>query len=161
MAHGDSKIIVIGCGKRLSGDDSAALEVLSRLHDVPDLGCELRTYEEGCPLGFLAEIPADALVVFIDSVRSKAEPGTIHCQKLPSKPVAPGHLGPVSRHIVDIEGEIAVAQKLHGASPRLFLLAIEVDNCAPGPELSSKVMRAVEEIVNNFPRYRKLAHELA
>jgi len=69
MAHGDSKIIVIGCGKRLSGDDSAALEVLSRLHDVPDLGCELRTYEEGCPLGFLAEIPADALVVFIDSVR--------------------------------------------------------------------------------------------
>jgi len=158
MSEGEPKLIVIGCGKQGAGDHGAALEVIIRLRAMPDLGCELRTCEEGCPPGFLAEIPPDTLVIFIDALQTSTEAGTIHCLRLPSTLAHPRHLESGS---YNLRQEIDLARERNGRVPRMCLLGIEVTNNMSGSELSEKVRKAVDEIVLNFPRYRKLAQGLA
>jgi len=157
MPQDNLSIFVIGCGLRNVGDDAVGLQVVSELQRVPDLGFELRALEGDRPQGFLAEFPADALVIFVDSMRTDAAPGTIHCMRLPSKTARPRHLD--SEETKSLQSELDHITKRGAAVPRMFLIGVEIAE-ESGPGLSEKVQKSVEEVVGNFQRYLKLARDL-
>jgi hydrogenase maturation protease len=153
-------LLAIGIGSRSAGDDSVGLYIIDLLRQCPDLGCDLRAYEGGCPPGFLAEIPADTIIVFIDAVQTKADPGTICCIKLPSKFIACRHLDVATRTGVTLDQEIETARTRDGARRRMFLLGIQVLDTSPGSEMTPKVRAAADDVVRNFQRYLKLASDM-
>lgn len=153
--------IVIGCGSGQTGDDAAGLEVVAALAHPPQLGFEVRRYEDGWPAGFLAELPAEALVIFVAAVHSNAFPGTICCLKLPSKTVSSRHLQSRGEDPFSLDRELQLARKHNGSAPRTFLVGIETTSGDSEDESSERVRVAVAEIVRNFPRYLKLAREMA
>jgi len=160
MANSSHSIVVVGIGKSQAGDDAVGLTIVDGLRKCPDLGCEVRACEGGCPPGFLAEIPADTMIIFFDAVQAGRDPGTICCVKLPSKTIQSRHLEAMSTHGFGLEREMELARNLNGALPRMFLVGIQVENCDPASELSAKVKAAAEEIIREFPRYKKLAADL-
>ncbi len=161
MNSGPHKTIVIGCGHRFAADDAAGLYVVDALRQQPDLECEIREFETDCSPGFLADIPPDSLVIFIDAVQSGALPGTICCMKLPSKSVKWRHLQDLTTHGIGLAHELELARRIHGSAPRMFLLGIEAADCRPGIEMTPRVKTAVDEIVRTFQRYLQLASDIA
>ena len=159
MDQQNPRIIVIGCGTTGAGDDAVAIEVIAELRKIDDAGCEFLAYEGSCPAGFLSEFPPDALVVFIDSVHKQKNPGSVHCLKLPSRSSRMRHLQ--SEGTDRLQEEIERATQRNGAAPKMFLLGVEVSETIPGTGLSERARKAVLELVSNFPRYRKLAKDLA
>ncbi len=160
MTSGPYKTIVIGCGNRFAGDDAAGLHVIDALRQLPALNFEIREFQTDCCPGFLADIPPDSLVIFIDAVQSSALPGTICCMKLPSKSVKWRHLQDLTTHGIGLAHELELARRLHGSAPRMFLLGIEAADCRPGIEMTTRVKTAVDEIAGNFQRYLQLASDI-
>jgi Ni,Fe-hydrogenase maturation factor len=134
--------------------------VIEGLSDLPVSGYELRAYHGGWPAGFLSDIPADTLVIFVSTVQSNAAPGTICCLKLPSKSVQCRHLRSQGVQAFTLEDEIRLARKAHGRAPKTFLVGIE-GALYKGAEMSERVRAGVDEIIRNFARYLKLANDLA
>jgi hydrogenase maturation protease len=139
--------IVIGCGRRLSGDDALGLAVAEELAKLPHPNFEVFTIEQGSTPEFLHSVSASNLLVVIDSVESSAAPGTFHCVKLPSAVAKPRHFSMPTR-----------AAAL--SSPKIFLIGIAIAETTPGQGLSPKVRLAVDQLVKDFARYRKLAEDL-
>src|SRR3954471_23231185 len=83
MATQPTRIIVVGCGNRLASDAAAGLEVAALLRRTPGHICEVREIASVSP-AFLAELPLDAIVIFVDAVSSAARPGTIRAIRLTS-----------------------------------------------------------------------------
>ncbi len=163
MTDSVPKAIVIGCGSHFTADDAAGLQVLETLKaGSPVEGCEYRSYDGGWPPGFIAEIPVDTVILFIAAAQRGAAPGTICCVKLPSKSVHCDHLQSKGPEPITLEDELQLARKANGAAPRVFLVGIDsAQHRGAGTGLSERVQAAVDEIVRNFPRYLKLAYDLA
>ncbi len=156
MAQDDLRVIVIGLGVPNAGDDAVGLRTISALRNLPDVGCEPHAIEGDVPPGFLGDVPPNSLVVIIDSIQSKSLPGTVHCLKLPSKSTFPRHLGEQSSLL---HSEIE-RLKQQGSVPKLFLVGVEIGEVTSGKELSEPVRKALDEILRNFARYKKLARDL-
>jgi hydrogenase maturation protease len=143
------RTLVVGCGDRFAHDDAAGLIVVDELRKRSDLECELRTVEAGVPSTIVEEVTRAKLLVVLDSVESSGPAGTFHCVRLPSASVKP-------RHPLFPAGTIQSSS----AGPKTFLIGIAAADCTPGPGLSPKVQIAVDQLVQDFPRYLKLAQEL-
>jgi len=152
--------LVLGCGVRAAGDDAAGLRVIEGLSNPPVTGAELHTCEDGWPADFFADIGPEALLIFIAAVHNNAAPGTICCLKVPSKSLQCRHLHRQGEPEFTLEHELQLARKTHEKAPRTFLVGIE-GLSYQGDELSERVRAGVDDIIRNFPRYLKLANDLA
>jgi hydrogenase maturation protease len=140
---------VVGCGNAWAGDDSAGLEVVRRLRERDDCGCELlERPQAGVEL---MEVLRDAeVVLFVDAVSSGAPAGTLHLVPLPSASIVPRTLGAISSHGWGLGEAMCLMVSLRQPMPRLALLGVEIAAALPGAPRSAAVESAIQAIVERF-----------
>ncbi len=160
------RLLVIGCGNPLAGDDSAGVEILRRLRAREDCECELRAMPEA-GVELLESLEEAEVILFLDAVSSGAPPGTLHLVPLPWAGIEPRALGALSSHGWGLAETLALAQALGrrapfrtetGRAPRLVLLGVEIARVSIGAERSAAVEEAIEVVVKNFSRLLSLVN---
>jgi hydrogenase maturation protease len=151
----DRRLLIVGCGNPDAGDDSAGLEIVRRLSELRDCGCELRA-ESAPGVGLLDIFALGEVILFADAVSSGGIPGTLYLTSLPSKEVEPRALGALSSHGWGLSEAVNLAGALGHTVPRLFLLGIEAGTLAQGSPRSLAVEQAVKLVVETISDLRFL-----
>jgi len=151
----DNRILILGCGNPMAGDDSAGIEVVRRLGELGDCGCDLRA-ETAPGVELLDVFPLADVIVFVDAVTSGGVPGSLYLTSLPSKGLEPRVLGSLSGHGWGLVETLELAQALGRTVPRLFLLGIEAGTVAQGAPCSPAVEKAVALVVERISELRSL-----
>ncbi len=149
------RLLIVGCGNPMAGDDGAGIEIVRRLSDLGGCGCDLRT-ETAPGVGMLEVFSLADVVLFVDAVTSGGVPGTLFLTSLPSKELEPRALGSLSNHGWGLVEVLELAQVLGRTIPRLFLLGIEVGTVAQGALRSAAVEQAIALAVERFPHLKSL-----
>jgi hydrogenase maturation protease len=151
----DNRILIVGCGNPAAGDDSAGLEIVRRLSERGDSGCDLRA-ETAPGVELLDVFPLADVILFVDAVTSGGVPGTLYLTSLPSKELEPRALGSLSSHGWGLAEVLKLAQALGRTVPRLYLLGIEAGTVAQGAPRSAAVEQAVALVVERISELRFL-----
>jgi hydrogenase maturation protease len=149
------RLLIVGCGNPAAGDDSAGIEIVRRLSELGDCGCDLRA-ETPPDVGLLNFFPLAEVILFVDAVSSGRAPGTLYLTSLPSKELEGRALGALSSHGWGLAEALELAHALGRAVPRLFLLGIEVGTVAQGAGRSTAVEQAVGLVVERISDLRSL-----
>jgi len=147
------KVLIIGCGNPLRGDDGLAwqaLEQLKQLEQYPGLGTvEMISCHQFTPE--LAEPVSSAdRVIFIDA-RVGETPGRVELNKV--EPEAPAHS--VFSHRLDPRALLDCAEKLYGKRPEAFTASVVGESFNYGRELSGTVRASLAILL---PRVLRLAY---
>lgn len=141
-------LLVMGLGNPLMSDDGAGLELLKLVMEKAALTGDFSDqiiFEDGGTLGMslLPSIEDAEVVVFLDAVRTGAEPGTV---VLREKHELPGHYSRViSPHQIGLR-EVSGAAQLRGTLPdKMYLVGIEVETVEFVKAMSPAVLQAVPE----------------
>jgi len=165
------RLLVVGCGNLLAGDDGAGVEVVERLVEAGVEGCQLCLMPSG-GVDLLEMFPSADVILFVDAVTSGAPAGTLHLIPLPAAEVAARAPGPVSGGDEDIAATAVVPRAVgslssHGLGlletfelartlgrhlPRVILLGVEIGEVTPGAPRTPAVDRALTTIVRGFSR---------
>ena len=149
------RLLIVGCGNPAAGDDSAGLEVVRRLSELGDCGCDLRA--ETAPGVELLDIFSLAdVILFVDAVTSGGIPGTLFLTSLPSKELEPRALGALSSHGWGLYQTLELARALGRSVPRLFLLGIEAGTVTQGASRSPAVEQAIALVVERISDLKSL-----
>lgn len=138
-------LCVIGIGSP-HGDDQVgwrAAEWLSGM-GLPLSGCTVLTSAVGLE-AILAALAAAEAVIFIDAVRSGAQPGTLHRFTLMDLP-APAAKG-LSSHALDPAQALDLTEALYGRRPACIIYGAEAACTEPGAPFSAAVEAALPELV--------------
>jgi len=149
------RVLIVGCGNPDAGDDSAGLEVVRRLGELGDCGCDLRA-ESAPGVQLLEVLPLAEVILFVDAVTSGAPPGTLYFTSLPSKELESKALGSLSSHGWGLAEVLTLAQTLGRRIPRLFLLGIEAGTVAQGDSRSAAVEQAITLVVEKMSDLRSV-----
>lgn len=149
------RLLIVGCGNPEAGDDSAGLEIVRRLSELGDCGCELRA-ETAPGVGLLDLFPLADVILFVDAVSSGGAPGTLYLTSLPSKELEGRALAALSSHGWGLAEVLELAHALRRDIPRLFLLGIEAGTVAQGAARSADVEQAVGLVVERISDLRSL-----
>ena len=149
------RLLVVGCGNPDAGDDSAGLEIVRRLSELGDCGCDLRS-ETAPGLELLDIFPLADVIVFVDAVTCGVVPGTLFLTSLPSKELEPRALGSLSCHGWGLAEVLKLAHALRRTVPRLFLLGIEAGTVAPGDSRSPAVEQGISLVIERISSLRAL-----
>jgi hydrogenase maturation protease len=155
VGAGANRVLIVGCGNPTAGDDSAGLEIVRRLSELGDCGCDLRS-ETALGLELLDIFPLADVIVFVDAVSSGVVPGTLFLTSLPSRELEPRALGSLSSHGWGLAEVLKLAHALRHTVPRLFLLGIEAGTVAPGDSCSPPVEQAISLVVERISSLRAL-----
>lgn len=145
-----NRVIVVGCGSRFASDEAAGLEVAAQLRRTSGHTCEVRDIES-CSPTFIAGLPPDALVIFVDAVRSGARPGTVHRIALASSGRITLQTG--SSHMWGIRSEIENLLHLPQPRPQMYLFGIEIEKWDPGFGITTSVHAAVLEVLRELSTF--------
>jgi hydrogenase maturation protease len=144
-----SRLVVVGCGNPAAGDDSAGIEIVRRLRERGDCGCELRA-ETGPGVGLLDLLPLGDVILFVDAVTSSGVPGTLYLTSLPSAELEPRALGSLSGHGWGLVETLKLANALGRSIPRLVLLGIEAGTVTQGAPRSAAVEQAIALVIERM-----------
>jgi len=158
----DGRLLVVGCGNSLAGDDAAGVEVVSRLLArggdparhllLPHLGVEFLDCIAPKQKRVRALDGAGAgAVLFIDAVRSGAAPGAVHFFRADSAEFEARPMAALSAHGWSLGEMLKLARALGRPLPAVFVLGIEAGDVTPGAPRSAAVERAIESVVARFP----------
>lgn len=138
-----NRVIVVGCGSHSASDEAAGLDVADQLRRTPGHVCEVRDMTS-CSRAFVAELPVDTVVIFVDAVRSGARPGTFHGIALTpsSERIAPT-LQSGSGHTRGMRQEIENLLHIPEPRPRMYWIGIEIEKWDPGFGITTSVHSAV------------------
>jgi hydrogenase maturation protease len=150
VSASDRRLLIVGCGNPTAGDDSTGIEILSRLSELGDWGCELRA-ETAPGLGLLDLLPLADVILFVDAVTSGGVPGTLYLTSLPSAELEPRALGSLSSHGWGLVETLKLANALGRTLPRLVLLGIEAGTVTQGAPRSAAVEQAIALVVERMP----------
>jgi hydrogenase maturation protease len=154
------RLLVIGCGNPLAGDDSAGLGILRRLQARSDCGCELRAAPQA-GVGLLEFFDQADVLLFVDAVSSGAPAGTLHLLPLPSPEVESRGIRTLSGHGWDLPQTLALARALGRRIPKLMLLGVEMASVTPFVPRAADVEEAIALVVDRFPRLRSMLLDAA
>jgi hydrogenase maturation protease len=150
-----SRLLIVGCGNPAAGDDGAGIEIVRRLRELGDCGCDLRA--ETAPSVELLDVFSLAdVILFVDAVTSGGVPGTLFLTSFPSRGLAPRALGSLSSHGWGLVETLELANALGRKIPRLFLLGIEAGTVTQGAPLSPAVEQAVTLVVERISNLKAL-----
>ena len=155
MAEHPGRLLIVGCGNPEAGDDSVGLEVVRRLGELGDCGCDLRV-ETAPGVELLDVFPLAEVILFVDAVTSGAPPGTLYLTSLPSKELESRALGSLSTHGWGLAEVLKLAHSLGRKIPRLFLLGIEAGTVAQSASRSPAVEQAIMLVVERISDLRSL-----
>jgi hydrogenase maturation protease len=150
-----NRLLIVGCGNPAAGDDSAGIEVVRRLRELGDCGCDLRA-ETAPGVGLLDLFPLAEVILLVDAVSSGSAPGTLYLTSLPAKELEPRALGSLSSHGWGLSETLELAHSLGRTIPRLFLLGIEAGTVTQGAPRSPAVEQAVALVVERISDLRLL-----
>jgi hydrogenase maturation protease len=150
-----SRLLIVGCGNPDAGDDSAGIEIVRRLSELGDCGCDLRA-GTAPGVGLLDVFSLADVILFVDAVTSGGAAGTLHLTPLPSKELEPGALGSLSSHGWGLVETLELANALGRTIPRVFLLGIEAGTVAQGAPRSPGVEQAIALVVERIPQLKSL-----
>jgi hydrogenase maturation protease len=146
VTAGPGRVVVIGLGNRVRGDDAAGLEVAGRLRRAAPAGVEVVEHE-GDAAGLLDYWEGAALAVVVDVVRSGGEPGAVHRLEIVGDARAERGIADrewqVSSHALGLAEAVGLARALGRLPGRLVLVGIEGTSFAAGAPLSPPVTAAV------------------
>lgn len=148
-------LLIVGCGNPAAGDDSAGIEVVRRLSELGDCGCDLRA-ETAPGVDLLDIFPLADIILFVDAVSGGGVPGTLYLTSLPSKELDPRALGSLSSHGWGLAEALKLAHALGRTLPRLFLLGIEAGTVAQGAPRSPAVEQAIALVVERISDLKSL-----
>ncbi len=149
------RLLVLGCGNLLAGDDSAGAEVVRRLSSSKDQDCDfLDVPHPGVEL--LEVLLGAGAVLIVDAVASGAPPGTLHLIPWPAPSIEPRAVGALSSHGWGPIEMLKLAAALGRALPPVVILGIEIGQLRPGMPRCGPVESAVARIVETFPKLRSL-----
>jgi len=146
VVESTNRLMIVGCGNPDASDDGAGLEIVRRLRERDDCGCDLRA-EPAPGVDLLELFPLAEVIVFVDAVLSGGAPGTLYLTPLPTKELEPRALGSLSSHGWGIGEVLKLADALRRPVPRLFLVGVEAATVADGAPRSAAVEEAIELVV--------------
>ena len=138
------RVVVIGVGNELRGDDAAGLEVVRRLRRDGG-GAEVELHESG-GMSLLELWEGAAAAVLVDATRSGAPLGTIRRFDVGATGL-PATVGLASSHAVSVAEAIELARVLGRLPGRVTVFGIEGGRFDLGAGLSDGVKSAVDEMV--------------
>lgn len=150
-----SRLLIVGCGNPMAGDDSAGIEIVRRLRALGDCGCDLRG-ETSPGVGMLDVLPPAGTVLFVDAVTSGGVPGTLYLTSFPSKELETRALGSLSNHGWGLIETLELAHVLGRTIPRVFILGIEAGTVTQGAPRSATVEQAIALVVERIALLRSL-----
>ena len=150
MSANGRRLLIVGCGNPMAGDDSAGIEIVRRLSDLGGCGCELRA-ETAPGVGLLDLLPLGDVILFVDAVSSGGVPGTLYLTSLPSADLEARALGSLSGHGWGLVETLKLANALGRPVPQLFLLGIEAGTVTQGAPRSAAVEQAIALVVERMP----------
>jgi hydrogenase maturation protease len=145
------RVLVIGLGNDLRGDDGAGLRVVRRLQGrVPETVRLIEALPDAVALLDLWE-GADEVVV-IDAMRSGAPAGTVATVDIGSGREDSRLVGEpsTSSHAVGLAEAVALARALDRLPPRLRIHGIEASTLVHGAPLSEAVARAADALADHL-----------
>ena len=139
------RVLVIGYGNPLRGDDGAGWHVATSLTTDPRLtGANILTRHQLTP-ELAQDIAHARLVVLVDACGT-GPPGTVSVQQ-----VEPGHPPPPTwSHHLDPAALVDLTETLYDASPPVFLITITGTFFGYRDQLSPPVRRALPEIADTI-----------
>lgn len=144
------RLLVVGCGNPLAGDDGAGFEIARRLQERGDAGCRVRALRSA-GVDVLESFSSADVILFVDAVSSGLPPGTLHLVPLGSPELAADAPRSLSSHGWGIHETLELARALGRDLPQLMLLGVEAGAVAPGDPCSPAVERAVGLALERFP----------
>ncbi len=143
------RLLVLGCGNPLAGDDSAGAEVVRRLSSIPNQNCDfLVVLFPGVEL--LDVLVGAEAVLIVDAVASGAAPGTLHLIPWPAQSIEPRAVSSLSSHGWGPIETLKLAVALGKTLPPVMILGIEIGELRPGVARSPEVEAAVARVVERF-----------
>jgi len=136
------KVLIIGCGNPLRGDDGLAWQALAQLERDPALGkvkmicCHQLTPELAEPVS-----GADR-VIFIDA-RTGETPGQVDLDRI--EPAT--FVGSSFSHRLDPPALLGYAEKLYGKRPEAFMASVAAESFGYGEELSDTVRASLATLL--------------
>lgn len=141
-----SRVIVVGLGNRLRGDDAIGLDVAEALEGEPGLSAVAL---EGEPVG-LIELWRDAEEVILVDAVAGADPGRVR-HLAGAEALGPWQSGaPASSHALGLAQVLELAAALGRLPPRLEVWAIEGGSFATGAEPSARVREAGARVADEL-----------
>lgn len=147
------RLLVIGCGNPLAGDDSVGVEILRRLRARADGACQFRDLPQA-NVELLELFDEADVILFLDAVVSGAPAGTLHLVPLPWPGLVPRALGPLSSHGWGLAETLELARALGRRAPRLVLLGVEIARVSLAARRSPPVEEAIAVVLEKFPLLR-------
>lgn len=139
------RVVVVGVGNTLRGDDAAGLEAARRLRDL--LPPEVRVVQsDGEPSRLLDAWEGADAVVILDAVSSEGSPGAVHRLDASSEPL-PARLFGASTHELGVGEAIELARALGRLPERVVVFGVEGADFGARDELSPEAARGVAEAV--------------
>jgi hydrogenase maturation protease len=148
-AREGKRLLVVGCGNPLAGDDGVGAEVVRRLDTPAHADCDFLVLPFA-GIELLEVLLSAEAVLVIDAVSSGAPPGTLHLIPWPTPSVASRLVSSVSSHGWGVAEALALAEALGRPLPPVTILGIETGEVRPGAPRSAAVEAAVERIVEKF-----------
>lgn len=140
------RIVILGIGNLLKGDDGVGVRVIEALAARDDLPPEVELIDGGTggPTLLIHFEGARALIL-IDAVNLAAPPGTIRPFGLEEIESTAGEAAPFSLHDVGILSMLDLARRLDRLPPRVRIVGIQPDRFDLGDRLSEAVAAAVSQ----------------
>jgi hydrogenase maturation protease len=137
------RVVVIGVGNALRGDDGAGLEVVRSLASrARALAIEVRE-QEGEALGLLEQWDGAAAAVLVDAIHSGAPAGTIHRVDASAEAIPARLESSSSTHAVGVGEAVELARALGRLPPATILYGIEGARFDTGSPISAEVQAVI------------------
>ncbi|KOV53566.1 hydrogenase maturation protease [Streptomyces sp. AS58] len=153
----NGRIVVIGVGNPLRGDDGVGPETVEALRGrVPD--DIVLTVSDGEPARMLDLWRGADTVFVVEALRTRpARPGELHT--LTAADAADRTAATASTHALGLGECLALAEALGQLPQRLVVHAMEVADVALGAPLSEAVRSALPELIDRVAASVRQAHE--
>ncbi|MBI3661738.1 MAG: hydrogenase maturation protease [Acidobacteria bacterium] len=151
MSAGPSRVLIIGVGNELLGDEGLGVHVARLLlASRGALPAGVEVLEAGTALlDLLAEMSQSARVIFVDAIRMGGKPGTLYRAELGGEcEEMSGEALPFSLHQCDLFQALGVARLLGLLPGRVTLLGAEPERIEPGTRLSPTLRQASAQLVS-------------
>lgn len=150
---GDPRVLVLGLGNELFGDDGFGLQALRRVAGMRDWPAAVSFVEAGQGIGLCGgQVAGAELVLALDAVLGGGPPGTIYEFEVGSGGDAPP--GPAGRsdgrgdaHTASLVETVVLARWLAGRPERAVVIGVEPLCAGPGLALTEPVRGALEQAV--------------
>jgi hydrogenase maturation protease len=142
----EQRILVLGVGNILMGDDGVGVRAVQALADGYNLPANVRVVDGGVAgLSLLGEIADADYLLIVDALKNGGAPGSIH--RLRQEDLQPRRGPFVSAHEVGV-GELLAAAEFSGQLPDTDIIGIEpLETNAVKLELSLSLRRSLPQIV--------------